>query len=77
MTNNLKLVRLDRGLSQRDLSEISGVKFGMIQKYEQGSKNIDHAKLETLVNLASALNCDITDILNSDELRKKFREVQT
>lgn len=47
----------------------------MIQKYEQGYKNIDNAKLTTLISLASVLKCQITDILNNAELIEKFTEV--
>ena len=71
----LKFARQQAGLSQNDLAKLSGVSLTMIQKYEQGAKNIDNAKLTTLVNLATALNCQIPAILNNPELIKKFTEV--
>lgn len=74
-SHRLKDARLKAGLSQSQLSEQSGVNLTMIQKYEQGAKNIDNARLNTLINLASALNCGIQDILNNQELATKFLEV--
>lgn len=71
-SNRLKIMRNKAGLLQRELSEKSGVSLTMIQKYEQGEKNIDNARLETLVNLAMALGCGVQSLLNSDELAGKF-----
>lgn len=68
----LQDVRKSRGLSQSQLAVKSGVSLRMLQHYEQGYKNIDHAKLDTICNLAKALDCRIIDILNSPELKDKI-----
>lgn len=60
---NLKYRRIDAGLSQKELAEISGVPLRTIQEYEQGRKNINKAQAEYLVMLAQALCCDIKDLL--------------
>lgn len=60
---NLKRLRSEAGISQSKLSELSGVNLQMIQKYEQGVKDINKAQGETLYKLAHALNCNVEDLL--------------
>lgn len=60
---NLKRLRSEAGISQSKLSELSGVNLQMIQKYEQGVKDINKAQGETLYKLAQALNCNVEDLL--------------
>jgi len=62
----LKEVRLLRNISQRELSEKSGVSIRMIQYYEQGVKDIKKAAAETVSKLAEALGCSTDDIINED-----------
>ena len=66
--NNLKRIRNERGLSQGKLSELSGVNYQMIQKYEQGVKDINKAQGLTLQALATALDCKIEDLLEEAQL---------
>ena len=70
---NLKSVRIAAGLSQSQLAQQTGVNFRMLQHYEQGVKNIDGAKIETLASLARVLNCGISDILEKPEVVKDVR----
>ena len=44
----------------------------MILKYETGEKNIDHAKPETLIKLAEALGCKVSDIIENKDIIKIF-----
>lgn len=60
---NLKTLRVKSGLSQRELSEISGVPLRTIQQYEQRQKNINRAQTEYLILLAQALYCKPADLL--------------
>ena len=69
-------IRKQRGLSQSQLAEKIGMSVRMLQHYEQGYKNIDHAKLDTICNIARALECSIEDILVSPELKAKLRETK-
>ena len=69
-TTNLKKRRIGAELSQSELAKISGVPLRTIQQYEQRQKNINSAKVETVLALSQALSCDIKDILenlNQDE----------
>lgn len=65
---NLKEKRLTAGLSQIELSKISGVPVRTIQQYEQRQKNINSAKVETVMSIAKALSCSINDILEPVDL---------
>lgn len=60
---NLKTLRVKSGLSQRELSEISGVPLRTIQQYEQRQKHINKAQAEYLIMLAQALCCNPADLL--------------
>jgi DNA-binding XRE family transcriptional regulator len=59
----LKLYRTKAGLSQSKLAELSGVNLRMLQFYEQGTKNINHAHCDTVFKLAKVLNCNMEDLL--------------
>lgn len=61
--NNLKAARLIKNLSQSKLSELSGVNLQMIQKYEQGVKNINKAEAMTVYKLSEALDCNMWELL--------------
>lgn len=74
---NLQTKRLEAGLSQKQLADKAGIKTGTIQQYESGYRNIDGAKIETLLDLAGALNCPIADILESEALIEKCKKVVT
>lgn len=67
----LKDIRVRKGYSQSELSDMSSVNMRMIQHYEQGFKDINNAKLDTLLSLSIALDCRISDLLTSEELRTK------
>lgn len=54
---NLKTIREDAGMTQKELSDISGVNVRTIQQYEQRQKNINNAKATTVLSLAHALAC--------------------
>ena len=64
---NLKALRQRSGLSQRELSEQSGVPLRTIQQYEQRQKSINKAQAECLFMLARSLCCEIEDLLEKVE----------
>ena len=73
--SNLKKVRESAGLSQAQLAEKSGVSKRTLQGYEIGLRNIDGANLETIVTLAEALECSISDILENEDLKSRLVNV--
>lgn len=60
--SNLKNIRQRVGISQRQLSELSGVPLRTIQQYEQRQKNINKAQVEYLISLSQVLCCDVKDL---------------
>ena len=53
---------MKREFSQKDLSDESGVSLRSIQQYEQRQKNINNAKLTTVLSLAKTLGCTPEDL---------------
>lgn len=50
-------------MSQKELAEKSGVNIRQIQRYENESSNIGNMTLRNALSLASALECDVKDLL--------------
>ena len=75
----LKKIRQARGLSQSKLAEKAGLNVRTLQHYEQGSKIFDHARLDTILKCAIALECEIGDIIDNEEyldLIQKYQKSQ-
>ncbi len=68
--------RKQQGLSQSQLAKKSGVKIRVLQSYEQGKANINTAKLKTLLQLAHALDCSVSDILDDEVLLDMLKQVK-
>lgn len=64
---NLYHYRKMLGYTQKQLAEISEVPVRMIQLYEQRVNDIDKAQGHTLYKLATALCCDIEDLLENPQ----------
>ncbi len=60
---NLKRLRTAYGCSQRELAELSGVSLRSIQMYEQRQKDINHAGVVSVRNIAKVLGCTIEDLI--------------
>lgn len=63
LPTKLQTLRKSRQLSQKLLSEKSGVTLRMIQQYENRSKDINRAAAETLSALSRVLGCNVEDLL--------------
>lgn len=70
----LKKLREQKGLSQREVSEISGVNLRSLQDYEQGHKSIVSAKGETLYRLSYALDCTMEDIVATELMLERSQK---
>lgn len=73
---SLKWIREEKGITQKQLSEISGVSIKTIQALEQNERNIDNARLETLINLSIALHCKISDLIKNPKLKEKCKQAR-
>lgn len=65
--DKLQAARNAAGLSQSQLATASGINVRMIQYYEQGSKDLNAAKITTILKLCNALHCRLSDILSDPE----------
>ncbi len=71
--NNLQKIRKERGLTRKALSVISGIPEKSLENLEYGRRAIDGTKLDTLCSLAIALDVSIYDLLESENLKEKFK----
>ena len=70
--NNLRIIRERNGLSQNQLSNLSGVGIRNIQMYEQGKNDIGKAQYNTLTSLARPLNCSQNDLVQSIDFKQQL-----
>ena len=70
----LKEERRKKGMSQMELSVKADVSFRMIQKYEQGDRDINNANLFTLCKLSIALQVPIWKIVSDKDLIRALRK---
>ncbi len=61
--SQLKTARMAAGITQAELSALSGVPLRTIQQYEQRQKNINKAQTETVLRLARTLCCRIEELM--------------
>lgn len=62
-TTRLQRQRKQCGLTQKELSEKSGVKLRTVQQYEMKAKDINKAAVSTVLALSNVLGCRIEDLL--------------
>lgn len=62
-SSNLFLLRKQRGITIKELSEMSGVNYWTISSYEQKKRNINKAKYENVKKLAQALEVEPKSLL--------------
>ncbi len=65
--SKLQKIRKKRCLTQKELSDLSGVPFSILKKYESGEREIIKASAETLLRLATALTCPIEELLENED----------
>ena len=63
LPSRLKLVRSKRGLTQAQLSQLSGVSMRLIQQYEQKQQNIMFAPYNVMSSLCNVLNCIPSELI--------------
>ena len=59
----LRGIRQTRHLTQRELSEKSGVNYRSLQDYEQGHKSLRSASGDVLLRLSTVLGCKVEELL--------------
>ena len=66
MSKKLKELRMSKGFSQSKLADLAGINVRTLQHYEQGSKNFDHARLDTIFSVCNALECKLSEIITDE-----------
>ena len=61
--SKLKRMRVSSGMTQGELSGLSGINIKSIASYEQNPEKINKASVESVYNLADCLGCSIDDII--------------
>ena len=75
MSTKLKSLRQVSGLSQSQLAEKSGLSVRTLQHYEQGARNFDHARIDTILKACIALNCKLEDVLEDQAYIELIRKL--
>ena len=65
LVSYLKKLREERGYSQRELAEATGIPLKTLQHYEQGSKSLARANALYVLRLAAVLGCSPADLLDA------------
>lgn len=76
MSKKLKEVRVSKGLSQPQLAELAGINLRTLQHYEQGSKNFDHARIQTIFSVCNALECKLSDVITDENYIQTIEEYE-
>ena len=74
--NKLKEIRMSKGLSQSKLADLAGINVRTLQHYEQGSKDFDHAKIETIFSICNVLGCKLSDIITDKNYVKTIEKYE-
>lgn len=63
---NLKIARIKKDLTQKQLSELLGMSIATVNRLENGKKSIDDIKVKDLKKICSVLDLDIVNFLNGE-----------
>lgn len=64
ISNNLKIIRSQRGMTQGSLAEKAGIELTQVSRIERGASE---PKLETIKKLAIALSCSTDELIMDDK----------
>ena len=62
-STKLKAMRVKSGLTQKEVSQLTGINPQTYSQYEQGAKSFDSAKLITILAVCTVLECKLEDII--------------
>lgn len=64
---DLKAVRKEKGFTQQQLADLSGIHIRTLQKYEKGLSELSNMTVKNAVALAKVLGIPIESFLEEDE----------
>ncbi len=71
MRNELKAMRVRKGLTQKELGALIGVGYGTISKWETGESDPQFAKIGKLANALGVTTADIFFALDNHKITSK------
>lgn len=72
MITRLQQKRIEKGITQQELSNWTTIPLRTIQNLEQGHNKIDSLKIKSLLSLCRELDCYPEDILEDESNRFEF-----
>ena len=73
---SLRTFRKKEKLTKTQLSDLTSISMRTIDDYETGKRDINGAKIKTLLKLCKALSCRLEDILTAEETLELLQEVE-
>ena len=73
---SIKEMRTREELSQAALAASSCVSVRLLQEYEQGKRDVNGARLKTLLSISETLDCSLADILTDPGLIEQVRRYE-
>ena len=68
--NKLQYFRKEKGLTQQELSTLSGIQLNTIKALEQGISQLSNAKASTVMALAKVLNVGMEELITKNQTEK-------
>ena len=70
--NNIKMIRKNKGITQRELADSMGVSFQYISQLEKEDKELTGLSINTLQKCATALGCTPHDLTADTQSENKM-----
>lgn len=74
VATNLKRIRIEKGLTQVELSKKTGMTQGSLSQIENGDRWPDY---KTIVSICDALKCEHTEITSHPDLLDAFKKLKS
>lgn len=68
---NLKILRQEKGLTQKDLADAIGIPYQNISDYE---RSVREPSLERAMQIATILECSLDDLVDTERYIKDYHE---
>lgn len=65
--NNFKRLRIQSGMTQKELSDALGMSIHTLRSYERGSRDFDSTDIGTFLRTCLELNCEVPELLESND----------
>lgn len=74
--DNLQIERKNAGLTQAQLADAAGISVRVLQNYENNTRDVNGARLSTLLKLCNALGCELKDIISDPETLSQLEKYE-